>query len=278
MRNIRIFEEFNQSRKPKLLVFQGSPRKLKSCANQTPKSAKLVNYALEYWSKYFEFEVVDLSVGETTISPCKGCVSTSGGMHCHWKCSCYTKGLPKKDLMYEAGIYDKLEECDAFLVVAPINWYSVPTQVKAMFDRLVCANLTITQEEAVEIFGQGNIKNSEVTGPAELSGKYRDLLKNHLEGKTAAFYVHGDDGADEEPRTKAGDREWDVVNSVMPLVYQCRYSGIDCPDELVEAFYINKGIPYFEANEEMEYTGEFFERFDSLMNKLMDNLLEKGVI
>ena len=180
--------------------------------------------------------------------------------------------------MYEAGIYDKLEECDAFLVVAPINWYSVPTQVKAMFDRLVCANLTITQEEAVEIFGQGNIKNSEVTGPAEISGKYRDLLKNHLEGKTAAFYVHGDDGADEESKTNTGDREWDVVNSVMPLVYQCRYSGIDCPDELVEAFYINKGIPYFEANEEMEYTGEFFERFDSLMNKLMDNLLEKGVI
>lgn len=277
MRNIREFQDFYGYNKPKLLVFQGSPRKLKSCANQTSKSKKLINYILEYWTQVYDIEVIDLSIGDVTISPCKGCVSTSGGFHCHWKCTCYGKDLKKKDLMYEAEIYDKLEDCDAFLVVSPINWYSVSTQVKAMFDRLVCANLTLTREEAIEIMGEGNIKNSEITGPVELSGEYRHLLKNHLAGKTAAFYVHGDDGADDYSgeQLNTGDSEWEVSNSVMPLVYQCRYSGINCPDELVEAFYINKGMPYYEANLDMEYEGEFFQRMDSLLNKLSIELSSK---
>jgi len=277
MRNIREFQEFQIQYKPKLLVFQGSPRKLKSCSNQTPKSKKLIDYILEYWSNVYQIEVIDLAIGDVTISPCKGCVSTSGGFHCHWKCTCYGKDLEKKDLMYESEIYDKLEGCDAFLVVSPINWYSVSTQVKAMFDRLVCANLTLTREEAIQIMGEGNIKNSKITGAAELSGEYKHLLRNHLEGKTAAFYIHGDDGADDYSKDpiEIGDSNWDPVNSIMPLVYQCRYSGINCPDELVEAFYINKGIPYYEANLEMKYEEEFFERMDSLLNKLSLELSSK---
>jgi multimeric flavodoxin WrbA len=277
MENIREFQEFKNYDKPKLLVFQGSPRKLKSCSNQTSKSKKLISYMLEYWSEIYNIEVIDLSVGDVTISPCKGCVSTSGGFHCHWKCTCYGKDLEKKDLMYEAEIYDKLEECDAFLVVSPINWYSVSTQVKAMFDRLVCANLTLTKDEAIEIMGEGNIKNSSITGPTELSGEYDHLLKNHLEGKTAAFYIHGDDGANDysSDPVEIGDSNWYPVNSIMPLVYQCRYSGINCPDELVEAFYINKGLPYYEANLEMEYEGEFFKRMDGLLNRLKFELSSK---
>ena len=130
--------------------------------------------------------------------------------------------------MYEADIYDKLEQCDGFIVVSPIHWYSVSTQVKAMFDRLVCANQTITKEEALEIFGKGNIKNSELTGKVEITNQHKDKLRNHLEGKWAAFYVHGDNGANDYNGNPPdiGDRVWDVKNSVMPLVYQCRYSEI----------------------------------------------------
>jgi multimeric flavodoxin WrbA len=70
-------------------------------------------------------------------------------MHCHWFCSCYAPNDDKNpDLMYEAKIYDKLEACDGFMVVSPQHWYSVSSQVKTMFDRLVCANLTITREQA----------------------------------------------------------------------------------------------------------------------------------
>jgi multimeric flavodoxin WrbA len=190
-------------------------------------------------------------------------------------CSCYVKGdKVKTDLMYEADIYDKLEACDGFIVISPIHWYSVSTQVKAMFDRLVCANQTITQEQAVEIFGSGNAKKAELTGNAEIYGQYKHLLKNHLKGKWAAFFVHGDDGANDydgnPPHT--GDKMWDVKNSVMPLVYQCRYSEINCPDDLVEAFYINQGKSYYQANLDMPNESEFFIRMDNLMEKLLNYL------
>ncbi len=191
-------------------------------------------------------------------------------------CSCYSlNSETKPDLMYEAFIYDRLEKCDGFLVVSPIHWHSVSTQVKAMFDRLVCANQTITQEEALEIFGEGNTKNSKLTGRAELSKKYRHLLKNHLEGKWASFIVHGDNGAnDYEGQTPPWTNEsmWNIMNSVMPLVYQCRYSGINCPDDLVEAVYINEGIPYYQANksplDELQEIGDRI--FDKLLNYLND--------
>jgi hypothetical protein len=141
-----------------------------------------------------------------------------------------------------------------------------------MFDRLVCANLTVTKEQAIEIFGDGNIKTADLTGQAELEGNYKNLLKNHLEGKVASFFVHGDDGANDydgnQPYTS--DLNWDVKNSVMPLVYQCRYSAIDCPDELIEAFHINKGLDYFEAN--LQPNKELFERADSLMDRLIKHL------
>lgn len=262
-------------KKPKIVLIQGSPRKERSCSNQTSKSEKLMNYVLQKWSPFIDFEIVDLSVGKVTVQPCKGCISTSNGLHCHWKCSCYIKGdYNNPDLMYEADVYDKLERCDAFLVISPVHWYAVSTQVKAMFDRLVCANLTITKEEAVEIFGKGNIKNSDLTGQAELSGKYKGLLKNHLAGKYAAFYVHGDDGANDyngnPPET--GDKDWNPINNVMPLVYQCRYSEINCPDDLIESFFINKGKEYYKANLEMDSNSEFFTRMDSLVERLLNYL------
>lgn len=261
-----------KDKKPKILIFQGSPRKKNSCANQIPKSEKLVKYIVEKWLPFADFDVIDLGVGDVIIQPCKGCVSTSDGMHCHYYCTCYKKGSSKApDLMYEADIYKKLEECDGFLVISPIHWYSVTTQVKAMFDRLVCANLTITKDQAIEIFGKGNIKNSKLTGKAELSKEYKHLLKNHLEGKWASFIAHGDNGADEYNNENApdiGDKNWDIKNTLLPLVYQCRYSGMHCPDDLIEAVYINEGMEYYKAN--FQPLDTLFEISDNIIEKLID--------
>lgn len=271
--NIRRFSD----PKKRVLVFQGSPRKENGCADMTSKSEIVCNYILDKWSHQFDIDLINLSVGKVIIQPCKGCISTSGGMQCHWYCSCYSKGSKKPDLMYESDIYSKLESCDAFLVVSPIHWYSVTSQVKAMFDRLVCANQTITKDQAEEIFGKGNIKDSSLTGDAEISGKYKSMIKNHLSGKWAAFYVHGDDGANDynggENDPDKSDKNWDVKNSVMPLVYQCRYSEINCPDDLIEAFYVNKGKDYYQANLDIESTDEFFQRADSLMERLSNYII-----
>lgn len=256
--------------RPKILLIQGSPRSANSCANQESKSSKLVNDLVDKWSTFVSFEVVDLGQdGKPKIQPCKGCISTSNGFHCHWKCSCFSKKMKVPDLMYEFDIYDKFEQCDGFLVVTPIHWYSVTSQVKAMFDRLVCANQTITKDQAVEIFGEGNIKDSGLTSKVEISGEHKKLLKNHLEGKIASFFAHGDDGANDyngNPPYK-GDKGWDIKNSIMPLVHQCRYSGMICPDELVEALYVNKKVPYSESN--LELNSELSERMDKLIEKII---------
>jgi multimeric flavodoxin WrbA len=274
MNNLILFEDFEITDKPKIVIFQGSPRSADSCSGMDSKSSKIVKYAVENWSSIFDFHVVDLAVGEITIRPCKGCVSTSNGFHCHWKCTCYGKDMETPDLIYEKGVYDLLESCDAFLVVSPVNWYSVSTEVKALFDRLVCANLTLTKEQAEEIMGKGNIKNSQITGEAEISGEFKSLLKNHLKGKVASFYVHGDAGANDYPKGQpwTGEGDWNPKEAVLPIVYQCRYSEIDSPDELIEAFNINKGIPYYTANLLFGYEAEFFIRMDSLLQKLANHL------
>lgn len=54
----------------------------------------------------------------------------------------------------------------------------------------------------------------------------------------------------------------------MPLVYQCRYSEISCPDDLVEAFYVNKGLEYYEAN--IKENPEMNQHMDLLIERLID--------
>ena len=260
-----------QNKKPRIILFQGSPRKIDSCANQKSKSERILEHLTQKWSYLADFDIIDLGISNVRVQPCKGCVSTSGGMHCHFPCSCFSKNLEEnKDLMYEADIYKRLENCDGFIVISPVHWYAVSSQVKAMFDRFVCANLTITQSEARQIFGKGNTKNSQLTGRAELSTKYKHLLKNHLEGRWAGFIVHGDNGANDYNGNspEIGDELWSVRNNVMPLVYQCRFSGIHCPDDLVEAIYINEGLPYYRAN--MEPLDQVLELADGVVERMID--------
>ena len=47
-------------KKPKILIFQGSPRKVNSCANQIPKSQIVAEYILEKWIPFANFEFIDL--------------------------------------------------------------------------------------------------------------------------------------------------------------------------------------------------------------------------
>ena len=184
-------------------------------------------------------------------------------------CDCYFKGDKSrhKDFMYEHDVYEKLQNCDAFVVFSPIHWYSVTSQVKAMFDRLICANLTITHEEAIEMFGD-NLKTSKITGVMLQNSKAK--LKNHLEGKYAAFYIHGDNGSTDYknqdlPESFNENDEYDIKYVIKPLVNQCKYSGIFVPDDLVETFYMNENKDYYTAN---------FTSLD-FANTIAENLIER---
>jgi multimeric flavodoxin WrbA len=232
----------NNSNKIKIVVFQGSPRTKDSCSGGDSKTSFLMKKAIKEITKDVKFTVIDLKVMDTDpqIRPCKGCIGTSNGFHCHYECSCYAKGDGTNDLMHEKDVYKKLEEADGFVVFTPVHWSGPSSQVKALFDRLVCVNLTLTQEQAKEIYGK-DIKNPKLTIAAEQSGKYRELLKNHYEGKVGAFFIHGDGGADDYvgrrmPLAMADFKPQDYINpkeSIMPIVNQCRYSGIFVPENCI---------------------------------------------
>lgn len=282
----------------KVIVFQGSPRSAENCPNQWSKSSAIVQDIVRMLSDAgVDAEPIDLAItnAETDIvRPCKACVSTAGGYHCQWNdgldgaygCTCYgpgsvDEGLP--DVMHDKDIYRKLQEAEAFIVVTPVNWYGPSTTVKAMFDRLVCANLTLTKSDALRVLGEGNLKNAAVTRPAEKQGVADDRLKNHLEGTVGCFIVHGDGGADDYIRSPAPptynpeDDPEDPRLFVMPLVWQCRYSGIDVPEELVVGAVLNKGHSYAESNDMT--TPEFYvPAVDALLTRLRPARQAAGII
>ena len=116
------------------------------------------------------------------------------------------------------------------------------------------------------------------------------MLENHYEGKFAAFFIHGDAGGEEyreyakKPKKylptipdsfrrhlKNGDEGWvnDPRNSIMPLVWQCRYSGIYVPEDLIVGFHATEGISYSEAMDLAETKlDEFYQQGLDLLNRL----------
>lgn len=266
-------------KKIKILIFSGSPRLEANCPGQDGKTLVLAKLAMQSLPDYVDAELINLAVGDDgNIQPCKGCISTAGGYHCHFPCSCYKKAEKEsdiKDLMYEKDIYQKLQDCDGFLLFSPINWYSVSTPVKAMFDRLVCMSGTLPADFAMKELG----KDPKKTIPASEKHLYDKKLKNWLEGKYAAFFIHGDFGADDLqrlPPPKSFDSEYDKIANdpdvaIMPIVATCRYSGIFVPDDLIVGLLINKGISYAEGNKKFANDLEEVKtKAKELANKLVD--------
>lgn len=286
------FHEFAKNKgKKKVVLVVGSPRDSDCCPGEKSKTHKLAERLRKDFSDRVSFEVVDLAVkcDGVNVQPCKGCVSTSA-FHCRWKCDCYSKKSDPKDLMHQQDVYGKLEECDGFFVLTPINWSACSSVVKSFFDRLVCASLTITADEALEIFGEDDIKNPKKTREAERSGKYNGMLKNHLEGKVAGFFAHGNEGGSDyrefaKNKTKMlpvmpqsmveyedshGDE--DVSKLLDPLVRQCVYSGIRVPDDCVRVVTYGFGISYGEVNDlferEEKLHGQAAEIFGNFVSRL----------
>lgn len=273
------FNEYSRERsKKKVVLVIGSARNPDCCPDEKSKTHKIAEKITKDFSEKINFEVLDLSVkcDGVVVQPCKGCVSTSN-MHCRWPCDCYGKKSEPKDFMHQNDVYKKLEECDGFFVLTPINWSSCSSVVKSFFDRLVCASLTVTDEQALEIFGEGHIKDSKKTREAEKSGKYNDMLKNHLEGKVAGFFAHGNDGgADYREFAKNKTKMLPVIPTSMieyeknhgkedvkslldPLIRQCVYSGIRVPDDCVKIETYGFGITYSEVN-------DLFDREEKLIS------------
>jgi multimeric flavodoxin WrbA len=171
----------------RVLLVNGSARTEHTCPGEMSKSWRLVEIARQIFDgRGFAVDVLDLSrtVSEfgRIIHPCKSCVSTAMPL-CHWPCSCYPNYSLGQVHDWMNEIYPLWVTAHGIMIVTPVNWYHVPSGLKAMLDRLVCAD-------------GGNPDPSSTHGKKAAEAKQLELdgwpYPRHLAGRVFAAVVHGD--------------------------------------------------------------------------------------
>ncbi len=180
-------ERRNASLPPRILVVSASARTSQSCPGETAKSfrlAQLARAAIEAEGARVDFLDLSVLVSEygRVIYPCKACVSTAQPL-CHWPCSCYPNHALGQTQDWMNEIYPRWVAAHGILIVTPVNWYHVPSVLKLMIDRLVCADGG--NPDPTRTHG----KNAAEAKAIELAGW--DYPK-HLAGRAFAVVVHGD--------------------------------------------------------------------------------------
>ena len=170
-----------------VLLINGSSRSDQTCPGEISKTYRLCKIAEQTLATAgLVVDLLDLSrltseVGRH-IHPCKSCVSTSMAL-CHWPCSCYPNYSLQQtsDLMND--IYPLWVEAHGVMMITPVNWYQAPTVLKAMIDRLVCAD-------------GGNPDPTSTHGKKPDEAKALELkgwpYPRHLSGRLYSVIVHGD--------------------------------------------------------------------------------------
>jgi multimeric flavodoxin WrbA len=173
--------------KKRILLINGSSRSDQTCPGEMSKSWRLMKIAEPVLvAAGYAVDILDLSLlaseAGRQIFPCKACVSTAMPL-CHWPCSCYPNHALGQTGDWMNEIYPLWVAAHGIMIVTPVNWYQVPTGLKAMMDRLVCAD-------------GGN------PDPTTTHGKHADEAKalelkgwsypRHLAGRIFSVVVHGD--------------------------------------------------------------------------------------
>ncbi|HEV2800925.1 MAG TPA: LAGLIDADG family homing endonuclease [Pyrinomonadaceae bacterium] len=201
-------------------------------------------------------------------------------------CNCYEPDHKSEpDLMWDLNMYARLDLADAWAIIGPINWYAPTSNLKLMFDRLVCMNGGNPREDLIEH------KDAELARRLEHSEQWEELSLNHLEGRTAAFYCYGDGGGDEldatgrpkilrhkeyfDPRTEPFENDRDAY---APLVWQCRYGGVEVPDELWRYLEFGRGKKYSDNQAEDMAGEQVYADFDAWTDAFARYVGAKGKV
>ena len=272
----------------RILIISGSNRREYNCPGVDSKSRMLMLRMAAALPQDWEIDYEDLGnvYNREHIQSCNACVSTSMAL-CVWPCNCYKKNAwAEKDLMWNLDLYARLDMADAWAIIGPINWYAPTSNLKLMFDRLVCMNGGNPDETLIDH------KDPEKAMELEHSEKWKELQINHLEGRTAGFFCYGDDGGDEfneEGRPKIlrhkeyfnpdeepfeNDRE-----AYQTLVWQCRYGGIEVPDHLWKYQLFGKDKKYSDSQaEDMIEDKKVMDSFDTWVNDFASFVKNKGKV
>ena len=272
----------------RVLIISGSDRRQYNCPGVDSKSRTLMFRIADRLPQDWEIDVEDLGnvYARERIQSCNACASTSMAL-CVWPCNCYepdSKAEP--DLMWNLDLYSRLDLADAWAIIAPINWYAPPSNLKLMLDRLVCMNGGNPREDLI------NHKDPEKAQALEHSEEWDELSVNHLEGRTAAFFCYGDGGADEmdasghpkllrhkhyfDPQAEPFENEREAFR---PLVWQCRFSGIEVPDEVWTYCEFGKGKKYADNQaEDMVKETDVLRTFDAWTDRFTAFVAAKGKV
>jgi hypothetical protein len=277
-----------QNRPFRVLIISGSDRRQYNCPGVDSKSRMLMLRMAGNLPGEWEIDYEDIGnvYKREQIKSCNACVSTSMAL-CVWPCNCYSKGSwAEPDLMWNLDLYARLDMADAWAIIGPVNWYGPSSNLKLMFDRLVCMNGGNPDESLI------GHKDPEMAMALEHTDKWKELSLNHLEGRTAAFYCYGDDGGDELDETGRPKilKHKDYFNaaeepfendrlSYQPLVWQCRYGGIEVPEHLWKYQLFGKNKKYSDAQaEDMVKDEKVMESFDKWTNDFIEFAENKGKV
>jgi hypothetical protein len=272
----------------RVLIIAGSQRRQYSCPGVDSKARTLMLRMAAQLPQEWEIDYEDLGnvYSREQIQSCNACVSTSMAL-CVWPCNCYEKNSRMEpDLMWNLDLYARLDMADAWAIIGPANWFGPTSNIKLMFDRLVCMNGGNPREDIIKH------KDPELAMKLEHTPEWEDLSINHLEGRTAAFFCYTDGGADDE----AEDGRPKILNhknyfdpddapykndrdNYQSIVWQCRYSGIEVPDHLWQHCEFGKGEKYSDNQaENMPYRAELIQKFDQWTDKFAEFISKKGKI
>jgi hypothetical protein len=272
----------------RVLILAGSNRRQYNCPGVDSKSRTMMLRMAERLPQEWEIDYEDLGnvYGREHIQSCNACVSTSMAL-CVWPCNCYEpENKTEPDLMWNLDLYARLDLADAWGIIGPVNWYAPSSNLKLMFDRLVCMNGGNPREDLIEH------KNPELARRLEHDPQWESLSVNHLEGRTAAFYCYGDGGGDEldengrpkilkHPEYFDPDKEpfQEMRDSFAPLVWQCRYGGVEVPDHLWRYIEFGRGKKYSDNQaEHLPDEPQVFEDFDNWVDRFTEFVRDKGKV
>jgi len=273
----------------RVFVVAGSSRRIINCPAADSKAKFFAERVKEKLPKDWIIDI--FNIGNDYVLPkiqsCNACVSTSMAL-CVWPCNCYERhSFFEPDLMWDEDIYGRIYAADAILICAPVNWYNATSSIKMMFDRLICANGGNPDEKLI------GHKDGALAAELENNPRWKELSLNHLEGRTASFFTYGDEGGDEldsdgrplilkHKEYFDSEKEEEVsanLEAYKPIIWQCRYSGIEVPEHLIKQVDFGQGGKYSNNQiEQLKEDKEVLSEFDQWVDEVATFLRKKGKV
>ena len=211
----------NPGTRSRVLLIIGSARNDGTCPGEVSKTFRLTKIARKVFEDArFDVDTLDLSLLTSEygkrIYPCKGCVATAMPL-CHWPCSCYPNHALGQTGDWMAEIYERWTAAHGVVILTPVYWYQVPSTLKLMIDRLVCAD-------------GGNPDPTSTSGKNAAKAKALELrgwpYPKHLAGRVYGLVVHGDVAGIEGVRHALSDwLDWMGLIDAGPKARLDRYIG-----------------------------------------------------